>query len=148
MKEEFSAGGVVFKIDEISSNAKILLCYQKKLSGHKTYCLPKGHIEDGETVKAAAIREVFEETGVRAEIIAPLPDVTYFFMENGETIKKKVAFFLMKMITQDFKPNEETESLLWCDEKEATTLDKYPSEINVIKVAFKLLAKHNQLLQD
>ncbi len=143
MKEEFSAGGVVFKIDEINSKPKILLCYQKKLSGHKTYCLPKGHIECGETIEAAAIREVFEETGVKAEIIAPLPNITYFFMEKGTPIKKNVAFFLMKMITQDFQPNEETESLIWCDEKEAINLDKYTSEINVIKEAFTLLAKYN-----
>jgi len=140
MREEFSAGGVVFKYDS-NSKPKILLCYQKKLSGHKAYCLPKGHIEAGETTEAAAIREVLEETGVTAEIVSSLPSITYFFIEKNETIKKNVAFFLMKTIAEDFKPNEETEELVWCDETEAVKLDKYQSEIEIIKTAFKLLAQ-------
>ena len=36
------------------------------------WCLPKGHVEAGETLEAAAVREVFEETGISGHIVAPL----------------------------------------------------------------------------
>jgi ADP-ribose pyrophosphatase len=38
------------------------------------YEFPAGHIERGETPKAAAVRELEEETGYRAAKIAPLPE--------------------------------------------------------------------------
>lgn len=136
MKEEFSAGGVIFKFD---GGPKVLLCYQKKLSGTKVFCLPKGHIESGESIVDAALREVFEETGVTAEIIKPLSSICYIFLQSGEKIKKTVHFFLMKSIKEEFSPNPETEKIIWCDKETALKLDAYKSEQNVIKEAFSLL---------
>lgn len=137
MKEEFSAGGVIFK--QIDSEMKVLLCYQKKLSGTKVFCLPKGHIEDGESISDAALREVFEETGVTAEIIKPLSSIFYVFLQSGERIKKTVYFFLMKSIKEEFRPNPETEKIIWCDKETALKLDTYKSEQNIIEEAFSLL---------
>ena len=54
-KKTESAGGVV-----VSKKGKILLTNQRGNS----WSLPKGHIEEGEDPKAAAIREIEEETGI------------------------------------------------------------------------------------
>lgn len=138
MIEEFSAGGVIFKYDDTGS-PKVLLCYQKKLSGNKSYCLPKGHIENGETIERAAMREVEEETGVVAKIVTYLSDISYIFTEKGVKRKKNVSFFLMEALAVNFKPNEETEEIVWCNEKEALLLDRYPSEQEIIEKAFRTL---------
>lgn len=144
MKEELSAGGVVYKFEDDKISPKILLCYQKKLSGNKAYCLPKGHIEAGESTEEAALREVFEETGIKAEIEVPLSEINYIFTEKGEKVKKTVVFFLMRMLSQSFQPNDETEDVAWCSEKEALELDKYTTEQDVIKMAFKLLKRRSE----
>lgn len=139
MKKEYSAGGVVLKYDTDDQEYLVLLCYQKKLSGKKMFCLPKGHIEQNETKERAALREVLEETGVKAEIIGHLGDITYYFSMNGEKVQKTVSFYLMKFLEETFHPNEETESIIWCKEDEALKINPFKSEQDLIKKAFTLI---------
>ena len=56
------------------------------------WVLPKGHIESGETAEAAAVREVEEEAGVRAAIVAPAGESEY--LVNGTPVR--TLFFLMR----------------------------------------------------
>lgn len=58
--------------------------------------LPKGKIETGEESKAAAIREVEEECGVRGLTIESAPFSTFhIYREAGETIIKESIWFRM-----------------------------------------------------
>ncbi len=59
--------------------------------------IPKGHIEKGEKARDAAIRETFEETGLRIEPERFFRNQSdYWFKENGKTIKKKLTVFVAK----------------------------------------------------
>ncbi len=93
IKRIFSAGGIVFKKDK--GGIKVLVTQHSKYKG---WDFPKGHIELGETSQIAAIREVEEETGVKAEIIEKIGQTQYFYYEEGEKVFKTVTFFLMKYI--------------------------------------------------
>ena len=119
--QEFSAGGVVIRKD--AAGSLVLLCLQQKLSGIKVYCLPKGHIEPGETPEEAALREVLEETGVTGRIILTLEPIIYHFHQQGKRIRKEVAYFLMECISENFIPNVETEETIWVGEEEADIAD-------------------------
>ena len=59
MLQEVSAGGVV-----VFGNTILLL---KKFNGD--WVLPKGRVKQNENIEATALREVYEESGIRAEII-------------------------------------------------------------------------------
>jgi len=71
-------------------------------AGRDSWVLPKGHVERGETVTEAALREAREETGVSAALTEPLGEVSYIFSERGHdrgrptTIFKRVHFYLME----------------------------------------------------
>ena len=52
-------------------NKKVLLMYNKKLN---KWLQPGGHIEGKETPEETAIRETFEETGIKIEIVGPTFD--------------------------------------------------------------------------
>jgi NADH pyrophosphatase NudC (nudix superfamily) len=52
----------------ICKDGKYLLVQEKKSSVYGLWNLPAGHVDEGETIEEAAIREVFEETGYRVEL--------------------------------------------------------------------------------
>ena len=82
-----SAGGLVVR------DAQILLISTQK---GRRWQLPKGHIEAGETPEETAVREVREETGVTGRVLAPLPEVEYWYVEKGRLrVHKRVDYFLL-----------------------------------------------------
>src|SRR3989344_9344744 len=67
-------------------------------SGHKGWDFPKGHREIYESEEQTALREVEEETGVKAEIIEKVGETRYFYYEEGKRVLKTVTFYLMKYL--------------------------------------------------
>lgn len=89
---EVSAGGLVIS----SANPKLIALISHKNRGGKIdWCIPKGHPENGETLEQAAIREVFEETGLEAKIVKKLGTISYRFKVGNTRISKTVHHFLM-----------------------------------------------------
>ena len=68
--------------------------------------LPKGHVERGETEQETALREIFEETGIQAEILDGFREVIEYTTHKGA--KKQVVFFIAKYENQDLlnQPSE------------------------------------------
>ncbi|MEN3361534.1 MAG: hypothetical protein V7637_5516 [Mycobacteriales bacterium] len=58
----FTASAIVFDDSE-----RVLLVHHNKL---RQWLYPGGHVEENEDPAQAALREVLEETGVQAEVIA------------------------------------------------------------------------------
>jgi len=95
IKRIFSAGGIILKQDE--DGPRILVTQHSK---HKGWDFPKGHREIYESEEQTALREVEEETGVKAEIVEKVGETKYFYYEEGERVLKTVAFYLMKYVSQ------------------------------------------------
>jgi 8-oxo-dGTP pyrophosphatase MutT (NUDIX family) len=88
-----SAGGLVIQ------GARILLISTRE---GRRWQLPKGHIEAGETADEAAVREVREETGVTGRVVAPLPEIDYWYVENSRLrVHKHVDYFLLEYESGD-----------------------------------------------
>ena len=58
------------------------------------WALPKGLIDEGESPAETALREGYEETGVRARLEGKLGDVRYVYTWRGERVFKIVSFYL------------------------------------------------------
>jgi 8-oxo-dGTP pyrophosphatase MutT (NUDIX family) len=100
MTREFSAGGVVVRQMRGRWWLAVIAPTGRSQSGKKTVlALPKGLVDAGETPEQTAIREVREETGVKATLVAKLGDIKYVYTRSwagGERVFKVVSFYLLR----------------------------------------------------
>ncbi len=63
------------------------------------WVLPKGLIDAGESAPETALREGYEETGIRARLEAKLGDVRYVYTWQGERVFKIVSLYLARAVS-------------------------------------------------
>lgn len=97
--EEISAGGVV--IDVLGGHAWLALIARHNRAGRLEWCLPKGHVEAGETLVETAVREVAEETGILGQALATLGTIDYWFSTPRFRIHKRVHHYLLEALGGD-----------------------------------------------
>ncbi|NLK72679.1 MAG: NUDIX hydrolase [Clostridiales bacterium] len=130
MKQEISAGGIV-----VFGNAILLL---RKYNGD--WVLPKGRVEENEDIGHAAVREVQEESGVKAELIKYIGDIKYEYVygwNRTEMVYKTVHWFLMKSRNMECTPlkREGFVEAKYIHMKRAYDLAKYDDEKKIIRKA-------------
>ncbi|MDQ6633332.1 MAG: NUDIX hydrolase [Gemmatimonadota bacterium] len=131
-KQETSAGGVVFRIDD---GRPLFLLIR---DSYRNWGFPKGHLEDGESASAAALREVAEETGLddlslRGEIEA----IDWYFRFRGRLIHKVCHFYLMEATEGDTNPqrDEGITACRWMPLDDAMELISYANARDVLRRA-------------
>lgn len=126
MDKEISAGGVV-----IFGNAILML---KKFNGD--WVLPKGRVEKGEALNSAALREVMEESGVKAEIIQYIGKANYNYknIKGNNMTSKTVHWFLMKTNNMNCAPqkNEGFINAMFIHKDKAKDIARYEDERRMI----------------
>ena len=137
LKVDFAAGGIV-----IDSN-KVLLVRNRKseyVDDSKSFWgFPKVNMDEGETPKDAAKREVSEETGFIVELSdeKPLAESRYEILVNKEKVKKTVWFFKMNVVKAfDREPDDEIEEVALVDYETAINLLTHPEDKKILKYVF------------
>ncbi len=126
-----AAGGVVFKGD------KMVLIFRRGV-----WDLPKGKLDDGESSKVAALREVQEETGVRTTLGGRICTTWHTYSLNGNRILKRTKWYRMTLVDESRMAPQETEDiekLAWLDRREAqlALVQSYSSIRFVLDSVFK-----------
>jgi 8-oxo-dGTP pyrophosphatase MutT (NUDIX family)/phosphohistidine phosphatase SixA len=102
-----AAGGLVFRTGS-DGGYEVLIVHRPR---YGDWSLPKGKQDRGETDAETAVREVEEETGIRARVIDHLAEIEYA-LANGRP--KRVHFFSMKpVVMRPFVPNTEVDDIRW-----------------------------------
>ncbi|WP_420897472.1 NUDIX domain-containing protein [Bifidobacterium samirii] len=124
---EYSAGGLVF--DE---HGRVAIIARHSRSGHLEWCLPKGHIEKGETPQQTAVREVHEETGILGEVVDSIATIDYWFTGTTQRVHKLVHHYALRQIgghlTVEGDPDHEAEDAIWVDFADLDGVLSYPNE--------------------
>ncbi len=158
MLREFSSGGVVYKKEKGEVLWVVRMTAASKLFPKTHWMLPKGWLDDAgdgvpgpmasgtlkadeKTLQATAVREVVEETGVKAEIIKKIGTLKYVYThpERGKTLKF-VTYFLMEWksdLPGGF--DGETSEIAWLPYGEAYKRLSFGKEKEVLKKANALL---------
>jgi 8-oxo-dGTP pyrophosphatase MutT (NUDIX family) len=132
VREETSAGGVVFRVD---GGAALYLLIR---DSYKNWGFPKGHLENGERPEVAAVREVSEETGLSDLAIRGLIDtINWHFRFRGRLIHKICHFYLMETATSETSPQraEGITACRWLPFDEAEELISYANARDVLRKA-------------
>ncbi|MFM9141337.1 MAG: NUDIX hydrolase [Actinomycetota bacterium] len=131
--DEISAGGLV--IDQSGTKGLLIgrIDARDKSRERLLWSLPKGHIEEGESPEAAALREVKEETGIESEISKSLGVIDFWFMAGGKRIHKTVHHFLFKETGGKIAPQvSEVDDVRWFPLTEIVDRLAYPDEKKLI----------------
>lgn len=135
MKEK-SCGCIIFKYDD----EKLLFLVIKQTLGH--FSFPKGHVEESESEKDTALREVKEETGFDISFVGDFREVITYSPKPG--VLKDVVFFLGNVYDGVMTPQKDEVSLIeWLSYEDALKVVTYDDDKNVLKKAYEYIVKNN-----
>jgi 8-oxo-dGTP pyrophosphatase MutT (NUDIX family) len=138
---EVSAGGLV---QSLTDPELVALISHKNRGGKADWCIPKGHVEAGEDLAQTAVREISEETGIEAEVVEKLGEISYSFKIGPQRIKKTVHHFLLRQtggeLSSDMDPTGEVIEAKWFKLSELESILAHENERKVAHLALERLS--------
>ena len=127
-----AAGALLWRPGE--DGPQVLVVHRPR---YDDWTLPKGKLDPGEHVTAAAVREVFEETGHRIVLDRPLPTLRY----EVEGLPKVVWFWAARADdgAPEWNGTAEIAQTQFVSAAKADRLLSYPRDVDVIE-AFRAVA--------
>lgn len=128
---ELAAGIVIFA----ESEGPVFLMHQ---SDEDRWCLPKGHVDPGESLEGAALREVREETGFEhVTIDGELREISYRFYHPRKAVNVYKAVVYFRGRTRERTPRLEPyfDTAEWLPLADAIRRVKYPTDRSVLEAA-------------
>jgi 8-oxo-(d)GTP phosphatase len=128
---ELAAGVVIFA----PSDGTVFVMHQTE---EDRWCLPKGHVDPGESLAQAALREVREEAGFQhVTLEGELLEVSYRFYHprRGLNVLKTVVYFRGRTAERTARLEPIFDSSEWVPLPEAIRRVKYATDRQVLETA-------------
>lgn len=130
MKYEKSCGAVVF------TRLKGKIQYLLIISLEGIYGFPKGHVEAGESEEETALREIYEEVGLKVKLVDGFRSVDEHPLPQKKNTIKQVVYFLGEYSDQEFiYQKEELSSAQLVDYETAMSLFQFESSKRILTEA-------------
>jgi 8-oxo-(d)GTP phosphatase len=135
----YAAGALLWREEK----GKLLVALIHR-SRHQDWSFPKGKVDPGETFPEAAVREIYEETGLKIRLGIPLP-TAHYTVPTGED--KEVHYWAARvsdktLAKSNFKPSEEVAKVDWVTPEKAHELLSYKFDNEVLDALLDLEKKH------
>ncbi len=139
---EPTAGGIVFRRTKDGRDVEFLLIQDAK----NRWTIPKGHIEEGETSKQTAEREIGEETGLQQmDMLQWLGKINFRYRRQTSLVLMTTEIFLVraKGDTNKLKPEDWMNDCKWLSSKDALDKIEYEDIGKLMLVALTKIRKGN-----
>ncbi len=123
-----AAGGVLYRAND-NGDREFLLVHRPR---YDDWSLPKGKLGRREGFLEAGLREVREETGIRANYPVEIGSVGY---ETDAGNRKVVRWWLMEAVGGEFRPNPEVDAIAWLTLPKAIKRLQYANDQKVLRRA-------------
>lgn len=120
-----AAGGVLRRVGP--KGMEVLLVHRPR---YDDWTFPKGKAHEGETAEETAVREVAEETGLRANLGVELPSVHY---RDRHGRHKVVRYWTMRPDSGSFVPHDEVDEIKWLPATAAGSELSYERDAEVLR---------------
>ena len=124
-----AAGGIVWRNKD---RRQVAVIYRDRHTRGEC-CLPKGKLESGEGWEQAALREVLEETGCRAEIVGFGGILPYYVSARPKVV---VYFEMVATHAGPFHPSREVREMAWLGSDSALAALSHDSEREMLRALF------------
>jgi len=124
---------------------RVLLSTRTKPPSTGVFSLPGGRVEAGENLEETALRELEEEVGVKAKIIAFNRFVEMIAPQAGSEMRQHyvVLSFVGTWISGEGSPGPEAGEVLWAEPRQLVHLNTSPHLDAVVEDAFRILRSKN-----
>lgn len=132
---EPTAGGVVYRKND-KGEVEILLIQDAK----DRWTIPKGHIEEGESAKDTAAREITEETGLKHLTVQSwLGKINFQYRRQQSLVLMTTEIFLVHAFknSEDLVPEDWMNGIKWFSANEALDKIEYDDIGKIILLAMK-----------
>lgn len=139
---EPTAGGVIFRRNQKTGEVEILLIQDAK----NRWTIPKGHIEEGESSKQTAEREVGEETGLKEmKVLNWLGKINFRYRRGTSLVLMTTEIFLIQALgdTDAVRPEDWMNGIKWFPANEALDKIEYDDIGKLILLALKRIRQLN-----
>ena len=127
-RKTISCGAMVYRhTGEAWDDTEILLV--KQFAHKDNWGIPKGHIDDGETIEECAIRETREEAGVDIVLGDRLSDVLAIYKKEDKTVVSFLAQQICDKEPNSGDPDSEVAAVSWFKIGELPQIITYQREI-------------------
>lgn len=138
VEDAVSAGGVVWRRTG-NGQVEVVLCGRRT---DRSWMLPKGTPDNGETIEQTALREVREETGLEVALGEPLQTIEYWFTMRGIRYHKRVHHWLMQPVGGDLADHDqEFDEAAWVPIHDAIKAIHYENQRDVVIEAARRLGE-------